>query len=319
MADPVIHIGYHKTASSLLQHRFFDEPSLGFRLYPRNSLARMLVEPHPFAFDAQACRERLAPWIDATRGRGLTPVFSHERLSGYPHSGGFDSREIADRIAAVFDGARVLVAIREQRAMILSNYRQYVRDGGASPLERYLDPPQSGHRRVPGFAPEFFEYDRLLDLYRDRFGAGNVRVLVYEELRVEPSRFLERISDFAQTGLSSPASAERATQEILNPAMSSVELHLLRWANLLFRTGPLNPSPLLPSQFGYAAAWRLARGIGRLRSATAKPSRDLPERQIIEARFANTYRRSNARLAEMTGLDLAAFGYAVGLERDLSE
>ena len=50
------------------------------------------------------------------------PVISHERLSGYPHSGGHDSKEIAHRLAAVFPNAKVVIVIREQKSMILSNY-----------------------------------------------------------------------------------------------------------------------------------------------------------------------------------------------------
>jgi hypothetical protein len=314
---PLVHIGYHKTASSWLQARLWDEPALGFRLYPRTAFARMLVEPHPLAFDAGVVRERLAPWLEATRQRGLTPVFSHERLSGYPHSGGFDSREIADRLAAVFDEARIVVVIREQRAMILSNYRQYIRDGGASSLSRYLDPPQAGHRRVPGFAVEFFQYDRLLGLYRDRFGAENVCALVYEELRAEPGRFLGRIRDFAQTGASEQAYADLETAQVLNPALASLELRLLRWANRLFRASPLNPSPLLPSRVGFALAWRLARALGRLGSAAGH--RDERERAIVAGLAEQAYGRSNAGVSGMVGVDLAAFGYAVEPARDLSE
>ena len=100
------------------------------------------------------------------------PVLSHERLSGYPHSGGFDSRAIAERLATVLPGARILIVVREQRSMIHSNYHQYVRDGGACPLHRYLQPPQPSMRRMPGFAAEFFAYDRLVETYRSHFGDG---------------------------------------------------------------------------------------------------------------------------------------------------
>ena len=72
---------------------------------------------------------------------GLSPVVSFERFSGNPFSGGYDSKEIADRLVQVFPDARVLVVVREQRSMIVSTYKQYVREGGALPPSKFMLPP----------------------------------------------------------------------------------------------------------------------------------------------------------------------------------
>ena len=74
---------------------------------------------------------------------GLSPVVSFERFSGNPFSGGYDSKEIADRLVRVFPDARVLVIVREQRSMIVSTYKKYVREGGALPPSKFMRPPTS--------------------------------------------------------------------------------------------------------------------------------------------------------------------------------
>lgn len=308
---PLVHIGYHKTASSWLQSRLWSDSRLGFRLCPRRDVGRLLVEPHPLAFDAAASRDRIAPWVEETGRRKLVPVLSHERLSGYPHSGGFDSREIADRIAAVLPRARILAVVREQRSAILSNYHQYVRDGGASPLARYLDPPQAGHRRVPGFAVEFFQYERLIDAYRERFGESNVCVLVHEELRSQPQRFLGRIVDLVGSGADLGRLDETISREVVNPAPSTASIALLRWANLLFRASPLHPSPPLPSRRAHSVAARVALGIDHLPLRALSARRSAHEREIVGRRVGGLYEDTNARLGELTGIDLGRYGYAV--------
>jgi hypothetical protein len=73
----------------------------------------------------------VAPEFERCERGGLIPMVSSERLSGNPHSGGYDSAVLAERLHQVFPGARVLVMIREQRSMILSSWAQYVRVGGA--------------------------------------------------------------------------------------------------------------------------------------------------------------------------------------------
>jgi hypothetical protein len=308
---PLVHVGYHKTASSWLQSRLWSDSRLGFRLCPRDLVGRLLIEPHPLAFDGDAFRARIEPWLEETGRRGLVPVLSHERLSGYPHSGGFDSREIADRIAAVAPGARILAVVREQRSAIVSNYHQYVRDGGASPLARYLDPPQAGHRRVPGFAVEFFQYDRLIDVYRERFGEANVCVLIYEELQNQPERFLGRIEGFVGSPAAHGGLRATLSEEIVNPAPSPAAIALLRWATLLFRASPLHPSPPLPSRVAYGVAARVARRLGSLSPRALTDRRAARERAVVDDRVRGLYDDTNARLSELAEVDVGGYGYAV--------
>ena len=108
---PLLHIGYHKTGSTFLQRRVFPEP--GFSLVARaKALRPTFVEGDPFGFDARVAREAFRLGIERAQQEGLVPVLSAERLSGNPHSGGYDSKQIAERLAATFPEARVLAILR---------------------------------------------------------------------------------------------------------------------------------------------------------------------------------------------------------------
>jgi hypothetical protein len=159
------HIGYHKTGTNWLQRRFFSDPETGYRWLgkrPASHPVRSFVRDRPFEFDPPAVRAALDPLLAEAEEAGLLPVISLERLSGSALSGGYDSREIAERLHLVFPDARILVAVREQRSMLVSTYKGYVQQGGAASLASFLDPPRSRSVRVPLFDARFLEYDRLV-------------------------------------------------------------------------------------------------------------------------------------------------------------
>ena len=142
---PVVHIGYHKTATTWLQRQCL--PRLGDRvaLFGLDRLWAELIAPSPLEFDPGRCGRYITDLLAAHPGSVC--VFSAERLCGNPHSGGYDAAEMANRIRASFDEAKILIVVREQVAMLVSNYKQYVRMGGICGFEEYLSPPRDG--RMP--------------------------------------------------------------------------------------------------------------------------------------------------------------------------
>lgn len=301
---PLLHIGYHKTGSTFLQRRVFPEP--GFSLVARSKVLRpAFVECDPFAFDARAAREALRPGIDKAREDGLVPVLSAERLSGNPHSGGYDSRQTAERLAAAFPEARVLVVIREQAQMLVSAYKQYVKRGGPGTLRQYAT-PASKERRVPLFDFRFFEYHRLVGFYRGLFGAEDVMVLPYELLRADPGAFLGRIGAFAG------AEARASDPEPVKVSPSALSLSLARRANRWVVRSDLNPAPPFEREGADRALVRLS-----LRADEKLPAawRERAERALLaeaEGLAEGLYAESNDATSELAGLDLGKFGYARG-------
>src|SRR5688572_31265244 len=166
----IVHVGLHKTASSWLQEHYLPHAQYGFWFPPLapdsrrpvkaaghillwNENQRLIDEDE---FDVSAARSRLAEY---EKPHGLIPVISNERLAGHPLSNGYDRQTLARRILLVFPQARILLVIREQNALIMSNYMQYLKYGGWHTPEGYLKPQSDG--RKPDLSLRFWDYSRL--------------------------------------------------------------------------------------------------------------------------------------------------------------
>ncbi len=90
----LLHIGYHKTASTWLQQNFFNNPANGFYSpYKSTTLIQSLIHPRPFDFDINQCQKNLTKLFVETEPGTAMPVLSLEALSGNPHLGGFNNIE----------------------------------------------------------------------------------------------------------------------------------------------------------------------------------------------------------------------------------
>jgi hypothetical protein len=280
---PLLHIGYHKTGTTWLQRHVFGDSGTGFS---QMGGAQRLIAVNPFDFRPKWIRKQMGRKIGQAQAQGLVPVLSSERLSGEPHFGGYDSELIADRLAAVFPDARILVVVREQTSMFLSIYKEYIRRGGAASLRQYLAAPRDGYW-MPQFRFEFLEYHRLITRYQELFGA--------------------EIGEFVGLPLVEPQVRR------LNVSLSAFALALKRHANRYFvLDGPVNPAP----PFDFPASNEILERICRVMDSKLPLAvRERHERRWRRqaARVVGTrYAKSNALCAELTGLDLKTFGYACG-------
>lgn len=304
---PLVHIGYHKTATSWLQRRYFGDPTRGWCLCDRGLVGRVLINRHSLDFDADLACKSLYPWRREAPEEAV-PVLSHERLSGYPHSGGYDSKELAGRIAAVLPDARILLVIREQRDMLYSSYRQYIVDGGACGLKSYLNPVALGNSRVPAFTPAYFEYDRLIKCYRQLFGADNFLVLPYEMFCARPREFIEAIELFA--GRAPGEHMDAVDETPVNRGRSAIGIALLGWVNRLAHRNDLNPAPLVESAALSGIGGRLARAVDRrLPRGLGTRRMEHRHRDTLAAYSIGRFGASNLRTCALTGLDLVEWGY----------
>lgn len=303
---PLIHIGYPKTGTTWLQTRVFrDGPPGCFRAHPsRRLIKEQFVTVNPFRFDAGEARSSFEAWMAATADAGRIPVLSHERLTGTIHSGAYDGMPIAERLARAFPEARVLIVIREQREMMLSAWQQYVQEGGACSIKRYLDPPHDA--RVPLFDFRALEYDNLIAFYQKLFGRSGVLVLPFELLRDDSRTFLESLARFsAATGAHFPDSSP------VNRSLSGFAVSLLRLLNYAFGRDSLNPSA------PFSGHGRAARALRRLERLAPKRLAEWPNRRTREYVWRVTdgvFGESNRRIEILTGLSLGQYGYLGGAE-----
>lgn len=302
MTHPLIHVGYHKAGSTWLQRRLFADPTTGFwSPWPREEISRRLVGVDPFEFDPEVARaafETVGPPPEAA----CVPVISSEALSGDPHTGGAGGWATAGRLADAFPNARILIVIREQRAMLASQYKQYVRVGGTATLTRYLSPRPL--HLGPDAVLTHLRYHRLVGRYHGLFTRQRVLVLPLELLAERADEFVSRIVAFAGGRIPHAFPAER-----VHPGPSAVHLTVQRQVNKLVGGRGVNPAPLIDAP---RLSTRLAGGLVRVdRRLPARLRRRADARlaREVERAAAGRFAESNAITAELTSLDLAVHGY----------
>jgi hypothetical protein len=265
---------------------------------------RDIVNVDAFRFDPVSVASQ---YLDDTRKikkEGLTAVLSHERLSGYPGSGGFDSKLIADRLFECFPQAKVFIVIREQRSAILSWYKQYVRDGGGLSLKRFLTSTEIKLFRMPGFRREFFEYDGLISYYKERFYPENVLALPYELFVESRDEFLYRLCSFAVVAFNEVPVADK-----INPSTTALQVAFRRLGNRLFSLNQLNKYALVNSAFIRKSFWKIGDIASRNAPVIFISYFEKMMQSEIDKFSQDYYRESNKRTCALIGIPLENFGY----------
>lgn len=296
---PIVHIGYHKTATTWFQQAVYPHAT-SHRYVARRTVQDALLAPSAFAFDPAVARAAL--------GEGPV-ILCEENLSGYIHNGGLNghlSAAMAERVRAVLPDARIVIFIRAQPAMIAACYAQYVRGGGTHRPHRYLFPADHLHGaavepwKAPRFSFDHFDYLALCRRYRDLFGAEAVHVYPYEALRAGRDAFLRRFAGELDLGLE----WSRVDHGARNGSYGGGAMAAARLLNRFTVRSVVDKRVWLHLPFAYAGRrWLLERAPGRSRG----PAAALGEPTV--AWIADRYAESNARLAAEFGLDLAAYGY----------
>ncbi len=309
MARPLVHIGYHKTGTSWLQKLLFPRRDLGLCApLTSDGVRNRLVRPHPLEFSAEETLSELKPMLEDPLAEGLVPVLSAERLSGNPHSGGYDSTIIADRLHTLFPDAGILIVVREQVDMIQSNYFQYVKEGGICSLRDWMEPTMMGEGRIPLFRLDHFKYDLLADYYVKLFGKERVLVLPFELFVADGVDFVARILAFMERTVDQEAIAELPFKRRVNTAISPLHLMVRRRLNPILVRDRLNlcalPIPML------SGVLRLTMtGVDALVPKGMHRAMKRRVKRRIQAAIGDRYAESNRHLAETFGLDLERFGY----------
>lgn len=307
---PVVHIGYHKTATTWFQKQVYPR-AVSHRWIPRQQARQAFLDPNGLCFDAELARRQLADPVDRR-----PPLICEENLSGYIHNGGLHGLmgpEAARRIRQTFPDAVIVIVVRAQPQAIAASYIQYVRGGGTYGTRRYLFASRflTGAFRhaykAPHFAFEHFEYDRLVAYYDSLFGRENVLVLPYEALRDDPDAFLDYLE--REAGIRLDRGAVRHAKS--NRSFGLLTIAAGRLLGLFTARSVVDKLCLV----GIPGFYELRRHILKLFSrfdAPAGPERVLGRRMVAYIR--SRYAASNRRLALLRPFDFAALGYPMDAE-----
>ncbi|MDB4528356.1 sulfotransferase domain-containing protein [Pseudomonadales bacterium] len=305
MTRTLLHIGYHKTATTWLQEVLFNDTEKGFYSpWNRSQITEDFIKPNALTFNPLKTIARYENGISKAAQDNLVATVSHERLSGYPASGGFDSKLIADRLFASFEKASVLIIIREQKSIIRSWYQQYIKDGGSMSLSKSLDLPHEAPFRVPHFTPDFYKYDALINYYQNLFTKDKVLVLPFELLAADPTNFVERIIGF--TGIEKVPSVSIDPH---NKGRGVLRTVTGRYGNRLFALNQLNTCALINWPWMNQKIWRLGSLLSQVTPAAIENSFERRTKAYIKQYTGDCYKESNQKTSELIDIDLSTFNY----------
>lgn len=337
LAD-VIHIGFPKTGTTFLQNIVFPQVKslacLGkpytISLAYRDVLHELITTPD-LEFSPEYFREKIGALnsTHTSRIRNHIKLISFELLSGFMYRAD-NAKQIADRLRAIFDRAKILMTIREQKSIIESIYKYYVLAGGPLTFQDFLN-----RRKLSPCVDEFrtrhmllkFKYHLLIQHYFRLFGKENVLVLPFELLRRNPNDFLNRMLTFFEVENCSINDIQKES----NVGLSYYSTSLLRIMNLFVST-PYSTSPLfnmLDINFFYRKViQRLDKAVFRripVNVSFVNEKNELPFRRFCKKLIAlkspddnrsiadiieKNYMESNTITSALIRLDLSSFGYS---------
>lgn len=299
----LIHIGYPKTASTWLQQIIFSNKQFGL-LAPWGALSFQAIEqfvvPDSFHFNAESVKKVFEPGLKEAYEHNLVPVLSHEELIGHITKTAL-SKEVADRIYAVFPQAKILIIIREQKAMLLSSYRQHIKNGGTKKLEEFV-----GNREytIP-FRPicrlDRLEYDLLIKYYQDLFGGDNVLVLPFELLKNNQQSFIEKILNFV--GLDKVVDYQSTPKNI---GYKGGKLILQRQFNFFSQPPTLADKQ---SSLRWLISCKLSSELAKFIPQSIHESIEKDWQNFIVKRVGDYFRESNRKTSLLIDTNLAEFDY----------
>ena len=300
--DPLIHLGYQKTASTFLQKLVFSNEEVFYAPWGPQSAQAIdtFVLEHPRRFTPEKIRSSL---IDPD---GRVPIISHEDLLGYPAYGRYYAGPTIRRIFESLPNSRLLICVREQEAILLSNYFQYIRQGGTRNLHQML----VGAGARVGFRPMFrldhFEYDLTYSLIREHFTKDRIMFLPVELLRSNQERFMTLLSDFMGIDYHWRINAPK----IINRRSSSIALISERLLNKVFRNPHTLPEKYSDYPFRVRGRNRVVRTISKITAGRKVDDHYLNKMKTeISFHVKDYFRESNDRLSNITGIDFSDFGY----------
>lgn len=290
-----LHLGIHKTGSTFMQERFFPVLNGISYCHCRTRCRRFidyLLHADDFEFKADYARELFD--ADATVDRSLPIVLSDEMFyapltwNGYVHR-----RRGCDRLAEVFPEGHAAIVLRNQRDLLESLYREYIKNGGTSSWHLFL------RKQV---APGYLHYDSYVSYLLERFGSGSMTVFFYEDLVLDMEEYLGKWCDtfgVPRDGWDREAATVRS-----NPAISPGLLAFLRVANRVV-SNRRHPELVLPRSLhgllraGFLRCSTWFKGSNRRLCPDNETMRDL----------LDGCRDGNRRISGLVARDLSELGY----------
>lgn len=270
----IIHIGFHRCASTTLQvHLFSKHPRIVWTKQAR------------LAYDNSVGMDKVPFHGSAAEFRDDTiTVISSEGLCGVDYQRPGLQPLWQERPGLIHDrwpDAKILIIIRRQLDMIRSYYSlNIIKHATVMKLEMYC-------REF--FHKDYLKYHHIIEKYVSLFGNSYVSVFPFEMIATNPAQFLSRMSDFFGLDF------EDYRLPVTNRSSSDHANEAMRRLNYVFRV------------FGNQRP--ISRGKKLLRTALGGPISGAGRKFFDskdEEEFRDYFRESNIQTSNLIGINLVA-------------
>ncbi len=180
-ASPLIHIGYPKTATTWFQKYFYPNMK-NISIVSRNKIDYLIFNKNSFTFNGQEVKKEI---YNEHKKR---IVLCEERIVVDRRNCGILLVEKAQRLKKIFPDGKIVVFIRNQLDMLASQYSQHLKSGGNYSINRYLFDSDINMAKQNFFVQ--YEYNYIIEKYKELFGSNNVCVFLFEDFQNDPQGFL---------------------------------------------------------------------------------------------------------------------------------
>lgn len=233
----IVHIGFHKTGTTMLQKIWFSNQTF-FNILNNYNNPKEDELISKFVLGSSESDTYLRETILTKCLSNKVNIISSERLSGHPISGGFDSFIIGERIKKILPNCKILIFSREKMDFIKSSYFQVVNQGYPGDFEDFLN---RNNWIYPGRSDLYFEQKEILKFYENNFNPDNFLVLKFEDLKSNPNFIRIELLKFFKI------SDENNVLNFDQKVYRAKKLNYVSATRLInyFRTSEYNPYPII--------------------------------------------------------------------------
>jgi len=288
------HIGYPRTGTTFLQKFIFPQYSNKIIFQPP-ALTKFFLDESEFNRGKEYLIKNFSPQPGCYR---KPLIISMEQLSGGNLR---DYYEIPDRIFSIFPKGKIIICIRSQYTIIPSLYSHYCSKGGCKfSYEAYL-------KKI--FENNKFDYFKMVSSYQHLFGFDSVYVMLYEDLKAEPEKYLQGVFGFIGLPEKWDLTGER---QFINRRPPSFVVKGMRLANMFLESKFL--LNCLPHPGHKIKLWNSIRRILFMTNwATVRlrlgSNRTLEENSRARKIILNQYKKQNMKLFNLLQIDAAGLDY----------
>jgi hypothetical protein len=180
MSTFLIHIGFPKSGSCFLGEWFHRHPSFAFKDFKIAG----------FESTSDLCKFAVSENNQVKYFVIRDMIFSCPIIKDVGGMADIDEyqEKVCTALYSLFPDSKILIVTRGFESSIISNYIQYVKEGGIYSL-KYLIETNLDNKWIP------YNYSYLINIYRKYFGNENVIVLPYELLKESREDFLKYIEE----------------------------------------------------------------------------------------------------------------------------